>query len=278
MRIVLAVVAIAIGACVAALIGGSSKWARASTAVVQELASSSTTAGARVIYLHESTGTLPPPVARYFRAVLKDGHPIVRSAVATQEAEFFINGAWRPLQATQHFTTSPPGFVWEARLGMAPGIAASVRDAYINGRGMMQASLFGVYSLADQVDKPQLNTGALQRYLGEAIWFPTALLPSPTVTWIPGDDRSATVTLRDGATTVSLVFEFADDRVVSIRGDRYKEDGGAYTIEPWQIQCSDHAERDGMIVPLRCEVSWIVDGRAAPYWRGRITGITYRYN
>ncbi len=202
----------------------------------------------------------------------------MRSAIATQEAEFFINGAWRPLSATQDFRSRPRGLCGTRASTWRRSSTASVRDAYIDGRGAMQASMFGLYSLADQVDKPPLNAGALQRFLGEAIWFPTALLPSTAVAWAPRDDRSAIATLRDGATTVSLVFEFAEGHVVSISGDRYKENQGAYTLEPWRIECGDYAERDGMTIPLRCEVSWITNGRPEPYWRGRITGITYRYN
>ena len=276
MRTLLAVAALGIGGCAAAIIAGSSKWERASRADVEKLATTAT--AARVIYLHESLHGVPPPVAEYFRTILSDGHPIVRSATATQEAEFFINGAWRPLRATQQFVVTPPGFVWDARINMAPLLDASVRDAYIKGRGQMQASLYGVYSLADQVDKPELNAGALQRFLGEAVWFPTALLPSTSLTWAPRDDRSAIATLRDGSTMVSMVFEFEDGLVASISGDRFKENNGTYSLQPWRIQCREHAERDGMTIPLWCEVSWVVNGRPEPYWRGRIASITYRYN
>jgi hypothetical protein len=66
--------------------------------------------------------------------------------------------------------------------------------------------------------------------------------------------------------------------VTSIRGDRYKENAGSYAIATWQIQCGEHAERHGMVIPLRCEVAWIKDGRPEPYWRGRIAAITYGYN
>jgi len=125
-----------------------------------------------------------------------------------------------------------------------------------------------------------LNAGALQRYLGEAIWVPTALLPSPSITWTAVDDRSATATLRDGATTVSLVFGFdsADGFVTSIEGDRFKENAGTYTLQPWRIQCDEYQERDGMMIPLHAEVGWVTAGKVEPYWRGRITSITYRYN
>ena len=276
MRMAFAIVVLIIAASVVALVAGTTGWNRDSEAAVAKLVSSPLPAST---YNVGSVESLPPPVQRFFRAVLKHGQPIVRSATATQEAEFFINGSWRPLRATQHFTTSPPGFVWDARIEMAPLMPASVRDAYVGGRGMMQASMFGLYTLADQVDKPELNAGALQRYLGEAVWFPTALLPSPAVSWAPRDDRSAIVTLRDGVTQVSLALAF-DDRgfVTFVSGDRFKESGGSYTIRPWEIRCDEHSERNGMIIPLRCEVAWVTNGTAEPYWRGRITSITYGYN
>jgi hypothetical protein len=204
---------------------------------------------------------------------------MVRAAIATQEAEFFINGAWHPLTAVQHFSIAPPGFVWDARIAMAPLMPVLVRDAYVHRRAMMQASMHGVYSLANQVDTPELNAGALQRWLGEAIWFPTALLPSSTVTWTPRDDHSAMVSLVDGPARVALDFEFADNGMpVAISGDRYKEDQGRYSIQRWVITCGEPTFKDGMTIPLRCEVAWIVNGARQPYWRGRISSIEYQYD
>jgi hypothetical protein len=211
--------------------------------------------------------------------VLRDGQPMVQSAGATQEAEFFINDDWRPLTARQDFSVLPPGFVWDARITMAPLMPVFVRDAYVGGRGSMQASMFGVYPIMNETGRPQLDAGALQRLLGEAVWFPTALLPSNTVTWTPRDDRSAFVTLRDRAQAVTLLFEFGDDDLPrTMSGDRYMEQDGQYHLRPWQIQCAEYRVTDDMLIPMRCEVSWTTNGIRRPYWRGRITSITYRYN
>jgi hypothetical protein len=167
--------------------------------------------------------------------------------------------------------------VWDARIAMAPLLSAFVRDSYANGAATMTASVLGLYTIVDQHGAPELNSGALQRFLGEAVWVPTALLPSDHVTWTARDDRSSIATLRDAGIAVSLVFEFdSDDRVVTIGGDRFKENAGAYSVQRWVIRCDEHRERDGMLIPLRCEVSWI-NGAAEPYWRGRIASIEYRY-
>ena len=274
MRIILAIVAFFIGVLVAAALAGSSAWTRVSAETIERLPPP-VPAGA---YSQASIETLPAPAARFFRRVLKDGQPLVRSVTAKQEAEFFINGKWRPLAATQYFVTSPPGFVWDAKIGVAPLLPAYVRDAYVAGRGSMLAKLFGVYTLANPAAAPELDSGALQRFLGEAIWFPTALLPSASLQWSPRDDRTAIATLTDGSTRVSLTFDISPEGLVqAISGDRYKEGGGAFSLQPWRIECDEYAERDGMTIPLRCEVSWIAGGRAEPYWRGRITTIDYTF-
>lgn len=272
LRAVLAVVAILVGMTVAFVLARGAQWRRATTDTVKRL--SVTEPPVTVAALNR----LPAPAVRYFQSALRGERRMVRSAIATQQAEFFINGAWKPLRATQHFRVSPPGFVWDARIDMAPLMPALVRDAYIDGRGSLQASLLGAYLLADQSGVPELNAGALQRFLGEAIWMPTALLPSRTVTWTAHDERSSFVTMKDSGIEVTLLFEFDDHGMVrTISGDRYKEDRGTYALHPWLIRCDEPGEQDGLVIPRRCEVAWLVNGEIQPYWRGRITSIDYQW-
>ncbi len=275
LRVALRIVAAIIGAAVAAALVGTWRWNRDTAA---ELARLGGPTGADS-YRESMLVDLPVPVQRYFQATLKDGQRMIRSAHVTQEAEFFINGTWRPLTATQAFRTSPPAFVWDARIATAPLMPVYVRDAYLDGLGSMKAAMYGVISFADLSNRNELSLGALQRFLGEAIWLPTALLPSSLVTWSPGDDHSATVTLRDAGHEVSLRFEFDDTGMVrTISGDRYKEAQGSFSLEQWRITCSDVQERHGVRIPMRCEVAWIDQDVPQPYWRGRVTSIDYQYN
>ena len=275
MRVILAIVAALIAFAIALAIAGSSSWRRATRMDINALQP----LAMRDTFDPATLRDAPAPVARYLRNAIPPGAPFIRSAIATQDAEFLLNGAWRRLQATQHFSMSPPGFVWDARIEIAPLIPVFVRDEYVNGRGELQASMYGIVPLANQVDTPQLNAGELQRFLGESIWFPTALLPSNAVQWTPRDDRSAFVTLTERRMTVTLLFEFGDDGMpVTISGDRYKEDNGKYALQTWRIACNDSEVRDGFTIPLRCEVAWVVDGAPQPYWRGRIASIEYQYD
>ena len=275
MKIALAVIAMVIAAAVAAMLAASAGWRRTTAERVAQL-DPREQSGA--VYREEMLSDLPAPAARYFRRALRDGQPIVQSAVATQEAEFFLNGAWRPLTATEHFTADPPGLVWDASIAMMPMVAALVRDSYIHGHAQMTASLQGAYTIVDQSGAPELNAGALQRWLGEAVWFPTALLPSERLAWTPHGDRSAYVTVRDAGLEVRLLFEFDEGGMVTtVSGDRYQENDGAYALKQWVIRCDEAQEFSGITIPARCEVAWLDNGAAAPYWRGRISTMKYVY-
>lgn len=135
---------------------------------------------------------LPTPVTRYFRATLKEEQPIIRWARIQQVEKFRAPGkvsAWSPFEATQHFLAKQPGFVWDADLRMNGLARVRVRDAYIKGLGSMQAKIFALVPVVDAHGEEKLNTGALQRYLAEAVWFPTALLPSAGVQWLGIDNN-----------------------------------------------------------------------------------------
>jgi len=58
-----------------------------------------------------------------------------------------------------------------------PGIPVRVHGMYRDGRGPLQARLGGVLTIMD-AGPPELDEGELLRYLAEAPFYPTALLPA----------------------------------------------------------------------------------------------------
>lgn len=88
---------------------------------------------------------------RYFQAVLKDGQPLVEAVDIQQSGIINMSATgeqWKRFTATQRVISQRPGFDWEARIGMMPGLAVRVHDAYIKGEGILQVTLFGLISLA----------------------------------------------------------------------------------------------------------------------------------
>ena len=225
---------------------------------------------------------LPAPVQRYFQAVLKDGQPIVAAVDIRHSGTFNMSATgeqWKRFTSTQRVITQRPGFDWEARIEMMPGLTARVHDAYIAGEGVLHATLFGLVSLANLRGTPEIAQGELMRFLAEAAWYPTALLPSQGVEWMASDDFSAKATLRDGETTVTLLFRFDDNGLIeSVRAEaRGRTVAGTVIPTPWEVRWNNYELRDGMHIPTGGAVAWMPPEGTKPYFRARITSLRYEF-
>ncbi|MFH1369775.1 MAG: DUF6544 family protein [Planctomycetota bacterium] len=225
---------------------------------------------------------LPAPVQRYFRTVLKDGLPMV-SAVSVEHTGTFnmseTGEQWKPFTSTQRVITQRPGFDWEGRIKMMPGLTVRVHDAYIAGEGILHATLFGLVSLVNLRGTPEVARGELMRFFAEAAWYPTALLPSQGIRWEAVNDTSAKAMLKDGEIILTMLFRFNKDGLIeSVRAEaRGRTVGGTVIPTPWEGRWSQCELRDGMRIPLEGEVAWILPEGPKPYWRGRITSLTYEF-
>ncbi len=225
---------------------------------------------------------LPAPVRRYFRAVLNHGQPMVAAVNVEHTGSFNISQTgeqWRPFTSTQRVITRRPGFDWDARISMMPGLAVRVHDAYVAGDGILHATLFGLVSLVNLRGTPEVAQGELMRFFAEAAWYPTALLPSQGVHWEAVDEMSARATLKDGDTALTMLFRFdADGLIESVRAEaRGRTVGDAVIPTPWEGRWSRYEVRDGMRIPVQGEVAWLLPEGPKPYWRGRIMSITYEF-
>lgn len=226
---------------------------------------------------------LPEPVRRYLHAVLPAAPRIVAAARFTHEGQFDMGKStpdWRPFTSDQMAVIRPPGFDWDARVRLAPGLTAFVHDAYAAGEGILHAELLALIMVADLRGPPHAAAAELMRYLAETAWYPTALLLGQGVRWEAIDDQRARGTLTDGATTVSLDFHFdGEGLLAAVKAPaRYRgEEGGVARFAPWEGRFWSYAVRDGMRIPLEAEVAWADPDGPRPYWRGRITGIRYGF-
>jgi uncharacterized protein DUF6920 len=264
-----------------ALVYGASRW-QSDTRKLRARMNAARLPARPARYDERDVESLPPPVQRYFRAVLRDGQPMIEAARFSEEGQFRLSETqekWGPFQATHAVTVQPPAFDWDARIAWAPGVKVYVRDAYAAGAGTLHAAAFGLFQVAGQHGTPELAEGELMRYLAEAVWYPTALLPASGVQWEAIDGSTARASLADGATRVALEFRFdAEGLIASVRSPGRHKD--ARTVLPWQGRFRGYALRSGMRIPLEGEVEWILPegpmpAGPLPYFRGRITDIAY---
>ncbi|HQG66600.1 MAG TPA: hypothetical protein PLA32_12575 [Smithella sp.] len=225
---------------------------------------------------------VPAPVQRYFRAVLKDGQPIVAAVTVEHTGTFNMGEAadqWKPFTSTQRVITRRPGFDWDGRVAMMPGLPVRVHDAYIAGEGILHAAVLGLVSMVNLRGTGEVAQGELMRFFAEAAWYPTALLPSQGVLWDAVDDHSARATIKDGDLTLTLLFRFNKEGLIeTVRAEaRGRTIGGKVVPTPWEGRFWNYEARDGMQVPFDGEVAWLLPEGAKPYWRGRITKLSYEF-
>ena len=225
---------------------------------------------------------LPVPVQLYFQRALKPGQKIVAGVEIRHVGTFNMSPhgqRWRPFSSDQSVVTQRPGFVWSGRINLFAGAAAFVHDAYVAGHGILRPTLLGLFSLGKQQHGDALDRAELIRYLAEAAWYPTALLPSQGVSWSPVDEHSANATLRDGRSIVTLLFRFNEHGMIASASSdaRGAVDAGVLVMRPWEGRWSTYRRREGMRVPTSGEASWLVHGRRMPYWRGAVTSLTYGF-
>lgn len=224
-------------------------------------------------------GGLPAPVREYFENVLRDGQPYADAVRLEQEGTLRTGGEsspWLRFTATQYVTTDPPGFLWDARVGLGPFAPIRVRDGYRRGDGAATVSLLGLLTLDGADATPELNEAALMRYMAEAVWYPTALLPGGGVEWEAVDDHTARATLAFRGTSATLTYTFDDGEVRRVHADaRYRSVDGGFEPTPWSGYWDDYERRGGVRVPTTGEVVWHLPGGDLHAWRGRLTRIDH---
>jgi hypothetical protein len=260
---------------------GSWRWEEGARALLARLEAARTSLPTQRYDARELDG-LPPPVQRFFRAALKDGQSIVAAASVTHVGSMNMSATaeqWKPFTSKQRVITQRPGFDWNARIMMLPGVPAHVHDAYIAGEGILHGALFGLVTVVNIAGTPEIARGELLRFFAEMAWYPTALLPSQGVHWEAVDDASARATLTDGKLAVTLLFRFnADGLIDTVRAEsRDRVVDGKTLSAPWQGRFWNYAEHGGMRVPLDGEVAWMLAEGAKTYWRGTTTSLNYEF-
>lgn len=260
---------------------GAARWSRATEALHARMDAARSPPAVTRYDPRELEG-LPAPAQRYFRHVLTEGQPMI-AAVTVQHEGSFNTGEqqdqWRPFTSRQRVVTRRPGFVWDGKVQMLPGLPVRVHDAYVAGEGILHPAILGLFTLVDLRGTGEVAEGELMRWFAEAVWYPTALLPSQGVRWQAVDDRSAVASFTDGAVHLRITFRFGADGMVEAAhvAARGRTVQGRVVPTPWEGVFTNVQLQEGMRVPMTGEVAWLTPEGRRPYWRGTITSLRYEF-
>lgn len=269
------------------LMGCQSQWQRRTQQLVQDfykpIPDLTEVSKSSVYRPEDELKGLPEPVQRYFQQTLVPEQPLIRDLTLKQAGRInllYHGVAWKQFTAQQDIIMHSPGFIWQATVNMAPSINAFVINSYRSGRGWLHAKIMGLVTVAETDDERALAEGELIRFLAEAPWFPTRLLPSQGIHWQAINNRSAQATLTDNGLTVSVTFTFDDEfRIINASSEeRYRQNySGESIYAPWESRFSDYRRAGGMLLPHATEAGWIVNKQWLSYWQGEVTDWDIRF-
>ena len=253
---------------VAALLAGKWLAARQTRRDVAELFSQTKTGPVKT-YDPAQLVNLPAPVQRYFRHVLKPGQQYIRSVRLQHDGQFKtdLKKDWIAITGEEYFVAEKPAYIW---VGTTTWFSA--RDQYVAGQGSLTVRLLSAFPIL-RASGPVFDVSELLRWLAEAVWLPTSLLPGGQTVWSPIDDNSATLTLTDHGHTVSCLMTFnGQGEIVRYQAQRNSDETH---IETWTGQMFDYREIHGIRIPTRASAAWVIDGVEKPYARFTVREIDY---
>jgi hypothetical protein len=245
---------------------------------IEELISAAKNTGV-MTYSLKDIENLPAPVQRYFRYVLKDGQEYVRFVRMKAEGQFRRPGQeeWTEMNTRQYFIAKPPGMIFDAVMKHGP-VWFDIRDKYWRSKGGMFVNMLSGFNVLKEDDIKELNETSFLRWIGEAVMFPTALLPSEYMKWKPIDRNSAEAVITDGNNTGTYRFYFNDaGEIVRYESDdRYDRIDGKFQRVGSVAVRSHYKEINGVRVPTKFLITRILpDGTHEEFWKGEVTDIQF---
>lgn len=217
----------------------------------------------------------PPVVARYLKFALAGASFASHGVQIRQSGSLRADPTsrkWLPFRALHQVAVARPGFLWDAKVTLAPGIHVRVVDSFVDGAGAGKVLLQSIVPLAGKADTGPINAGSLHRLLAEAVWYPWLLFPGEHIAWRGVADDRAEATLTLEGTSVSLLFRFAatGEATGIFTPARWGSFSGRYLQLPWEGHFGEYVDHDGARVPSWGEVGWHHQGELQLVWQASV--------
>lgn len=223
--------------------------------------------------------TLPEPVQRYFAFAFRG--PLPDHTIVRLEAEGDFR---RPLSddfgsatAQQVIAIGTPALMFSATTDVLPGIWARAYDYFAEGEMEMKAKILSSLTVVDFEETPELNRISLRRWLLESALYPQALLPGGPVSWEAVDADSARAVAQADGLRASMIAHFdAEGRMTQMRAEDDGDLATPYHGSGEHVRRADYQAVGNQMIPMEFTISRAAGGELYPFWRGRITSITFQ--
>lgn len=225
----------------------------------------------------EMTRPLPFPVKNWLEAIGAVGHEKISTVTLKQSGMMKLKPEqkrWTASEAEQISFTDPPAFRWSVKMKMG-GLVVTGKDSFREGKADMRIKLAGIIPISKSVDNEKTNESALQRYLMELAWYPSAAL-SPYISWQEEDAHSATATINYSGLTGSATYFYGEHyELLKVEAWRYKENGEDARPLLCTGTIKEHRQVDGLKVPVDMEISWSLAEGIFTWYKFRVHDIQF---
>ncbi len=245
-------------------------------AEIRDMLATTTITKEKIMSQHDLS-QLPAPVKRWLMQSGVIGKPFISVAKVHQHAQLKMKpqqDTWYSAKAYQYTTIGVPSFIWVVDVTMNSLLWFEGRDRFADGKGEMLIKLNSVINVVNEKGE-KLNEGALQRYLGEMVWFPSLAL-SPYITWKEVDNNTATATMEYKGTKGSGTFYFnSEGDFVKFTALRYMGNSPDAQRYEWVLVVEDYKTFEGIKVPSKMTATWKLESGDWTWIKLEIVDIKY---
>jgi hypothetical protein len=222
---------------------------------------------------------LPPPVARYLRAIGAVGRPRVVAYQLRSSGRIRSDpgSPWMPFTADQRSAVDGPTRLFLMRARMH-GLPVEAFQHYAGGRATMRVRLAGLVPIADARGDVMDVSETVTVLNDMALLAPATLLDS-RISWEAIDDRSVRAVFEVGGRRVAATLTFGADGLLSdfVSDDRSRAsaDGRTFTHLRFSTPVHEYREFDGLRLPAFAEARWQGPGVDFAYGEFRLREVTY---
>ncbi len=245
----------------------------------ENLLSKSKSSAANTIELVD-VAHLPKIVQKWLQYSEVIGKPVPSIIHLNQKGQMKTkpNGKWMSFSAEQYFDGLQPSFLWTTKVDAFLAVHMLGRDKFVDGNGEMLIKLFGIIPIVNEGPNEKMNSGALQRYLAEICWFPSAAM-NKNIHWKVVSPNTVEATLVVNDMEVSGIFTFTDEgQIVSFETQRYFGGDEDAKLQTWHIQTLEFKKCEGVNIPYKCSVTWKLPEGEFNWLNLEVTSMEYSYN
>lgn len=212
---------------------------------------------------------LPEPVQQYFKSILKEGQTIIDYVRLRHQGLYKSNTSsdWLKIKGEQYTCTEKPAFVWKGETSLF-----TRRDMFLNNSALMIITKNALFNRTNLKSK-ELDEIELQKWVCDAVWYPTSLLPNRYIKWLPIDKFKAKLIFKYLEISFEFLVTFNEIGEI-VQMETYRFHGKKEKVL-WLVQMQDYNWINGIKIPTSMEGTLNFKNGPFPYFKYNLVEIDY---